>query len=526
MTCLRAAACALLVLLPACNEDALRPPPSSSARLPASGARSASAAAVAAPAPSNSPFSVVARSPDAFELSRLKGALFVEAAGFVALLDDGPLRQSPAIMKGLEKGQSGRILGGWPDVAWIVAGQETYHWSSDRWVEDPVLRPHEKLLDLVAWGENRAVAAVAMPGNDLRFVSFVTPGESGTPKPSPIPRAGTLRPPAAARAEPVAAPPTGEGEEASCKARMKPDGVFLAGLPGMELYAAGHACEPGGRGGAIVERWDPGQELGTVEALPEPESGHVPKLHGVLAWSPGEVIVYGAEGAPAAPYIARFDGKAWSLERVPFGGGVDTLAAAEDGTLWAAAGGAVWRKAGTTAWEKVPLPGDFAVQAVWPRTAADVWAAGREHEGKARAVLLRTGGGGARETIRLPPRNAMAGSIASSRRFFATSACDKVFVNLYLVGPSKASKLGPPASIPKDFAALKPVFEGELAGLQPVVVEEDETDLYVGVQAPSREIGRRLLAAYLEKNPGVERSATTGVFCEDPVIVKSTVKAP
>ncbi len=498
---------------PPATRKPLSPPPprpsSPSAHAGASAAPSASpAASSGSRAPSNSPFFFVARSPDAFELYPLKGALFVDAAGFLALLDEGPLRQSPSIMRGLEKGQSGRVLGGFPDGAWLAAGQETYRWSGDRWVGAPMLQPEaEKLLDLAAWGEKGAIAAIAMPGNDMRLAAFG--GRSlATPSPAEAPSA----------AQPA------EGEEGACKARMKPDGVLLAGLPGEEIYAVGHACEAGGRGGAIVERWAAKQAQGTVDALPEPESGHVPTLHGVLARSPGEVIVYGAEGVPAAPYLARFDGKAWSLEHARFGGGVDTLAAADDGTLWAAAGGAVWKKAGARAWEKVPLPADLAVHAVWPRTATDVWAVGREHEGKARAVLLRTGGGEGRETIRLPPRNAMAGTIASSGRFFATAACDKVFVSLYVLGPSRDAK-GQPAAIPKDFGALKPVLVGELSGLAPVV-EDDGAELHVGVVAPSREVGRKLVTAYLEQHPEHEKGPAPSVFCHEPAIVKQAIKLP
>ena len=51
--------------------------------------------------------------------------------------------------------------------------------------------------------------------------------------------------------------------------------------------------------------WDPKKAQGTVEALPRPESGHDPELGGVLARSPDDVIVYGTEGVPAAPYLAR-----------------------------------------------------------------------------------------------------------------------------------------------------------------------------------------------------------------------------
>jgi len=95
-------------LLAGCNEDALRPPPPASTADAAAPAHAATAADPAVPA-GNAHFTVVARSPDAFELYPLRGALFVDAAGFLAILGDGPLRQSPSLMKGLEKGASGRL---------------------------------------------------------------------------------------------------------------------------------------------------------------------------------------------------------------------------------------------------------------------------------------------------------------------------------------------------------------------------------------------------------------------------------
>ncbi len=532
----RAVLCLTLAALAACEEKALPPPPSVAPSASASGVASAAgrrgrrvcrvprrSGAAEPPASSNdSPFSVVARSPDGFELYPLKGALFLDAAGFLALLDDGPLRQSPSVMKGLEHGESGRILGAYPDGAWIAAGAGTLRWTSDRWAENQLLREHERLLDVAAWDDNRAVAAIGMPGNDMRF--FLVGGKPGVVLPAPSAAdASNAEAPLTPATDPddgvTAAAAAAEGSGAACKVRMKPAGVVLAGLPGGELYAAGYLCEPGRRGAAIVERWEPKQVRGTVEPLPLPESGHRPEVAGVLARSASEVLVYGREGSAGVPYVARFDGKAWSLDKVPFGGGVDTLAVTDDGTSWAAAGGEVWKKSPTAAWEKVPLPSRLQIHAVRPRTATDVWASGRELEGKARAVLLRSRSskGAAPAVLHLPPRNAMAGMIATNKRFFATAACDKVYAHLYTLGPSKDAS-GKAAAVPKDFSALAPVFEGELAGLQPVV-EDDGANLYVGVPVPSRDVGRRLLAAYEEKNP----KATPNLFCHEPVMVRQAI---
>jgi hypothetical protein len=527
----RAPLCLAAALLAGCNEDALLlPPPATHAD---AAAPAPSAAVLEPPSPTgndhfaarspdttgNDHFAVVARSPDTFELYPLQGALFVDAAGFLAILGDAPLRQSPALMKGLEKGASGHLWGAWPGAAWLSAGDTTYHHVEGRWVEEKLLHEHETLLAITSWGAG-ALAAIAAPGNDMRFVLTGQEGETagaretrpGAPRATSHDgdgaRAQEARPatlPLPSPADPRQNGAAGEGVESDetevpCKVRMKPRAVVLAALPGGQLYAAGYTCEPMGHGDAIVERWGPGQVHGAVDPLPRPESGSNPAPRGVLARSPGEVMVYGSEGVAAAPYLARFDGASWSLEAAPFGGAVETLAAADDGTLWAAAGGAVWKRAASEAWEKVPLPGGLVAHAAWPR-GADVWVAARQTEGKHRAVLLRTARGPAPELMRLPPRNAMAGALASGKHFFATAACDKVFVEISVLGPSKDPATGKPAAVPKKFASLDAILTGDLAGFAPVV-DDDGDHLHLGVPVPSRDVGRRLAAAYQDQNPG------------------------
>jgi hypothetical protein len=509
----RAALCLAVAALSGCDEDALRLPPPASSSAPTPASTASDAPLVATPEPlGNAAFAVVARSPDAFELYPLRGALFVDAAGFLATLGEGPLRQSPALMKGLEKGASGRLLGSFPDGAWLVSGDSTQRWAGDRWVEDKLLHEHESLLALAAWDDDRALAALAAPGNDMRFVQAGGKPAATVPAPSPAgaQNAGALANEATEAAE-------GDEKEAPCKVRMKPRNVLLAGLPSGELYAVGYECHPLGHGEPIVERWEPKQARGTVDAMPRPESGSQPTPRGILARSPGEVFVYGGEGVPAAPYLAHFDGKAWRVDPPPFGAGIDTLAAADDGTLWAAAGGAVWKKAGA-AWEKAQLPVGLAAQAVWPR-GGDVWIAARQTEGKHRAVLLRTAREPRPELVRLPPRNAMAGSLSSHKRFFATAACDKVYVDVAALGPSKDPVTGKAAAVPKRFPALDPLLAGDFASLAPVV-EDDGTQLHVGVPVPSRDLGRKLVAAYQEKNPG----STPALFCHDPIVAGETAK--
>lgn len=492
----RAVLCLAAAALAGCDEDALRPPaPASTADAAASAApASASEPATAA---GNAFFHLVARSPDAFELYPLHGAVLTDAAGFLAVLGDGPLRQSPALMKGLEKGAHGRIWGAWPAGAWLVGTDTAHRWSGDRWIEEKLLHEHETLLSMTAWGEDRVLALIARPGNDMRFVQAGGRTAAALPAPSP--------------ADPQKGAASGEGDEneGPCKVRMKPRSVSTAGLPGGQLYAAGFTCEPLGHGAAIVERWEPGQTHGTVEALPVAESGSHPSPRGVWARSASEVYVYGSQGIPAAPYLARFDGKAWSLEAAPFTGGIETLSAADDGTLWAVASGAVWKRSGAE-WQKAELPAGLSAHAAWPE-GADVWISARQTEGKHRAVLLRAARGPAPEPVRLPPRNAMAGALAAGKGFFATAACDHVWVEIAVLGPSKDPATGKPAAVPKKLPALEPVLTGELADLAPVV-EDDGSQLHLGIPTPSRDLGRRLVAAYQEKNPGT----APNLSCHEP----------
>jgi hypothetical protein len=102
--------------------------------------------------------------------------------------------------------------------------------------------------------------------------------------------------------------------DAPCRVRLKPREVKLAGLSTGELFAAGHACEPVGHGGAIVERWGAKQPRSTVDVLPTGDGGEAAHVTGLLARSPDDVTVYGGVGVSP-----------------PFGGPDETLGAADDG---------------------------------------------------------------------------------------------------------------------------------------------------------------------------------------------------
>jgi hypothetical protein len=112
----------------------------------------------------------------------------------------------------------------------------------------------------------------------------------------------------------------------------------------------------------------------------------------------------------------------------------------------------------------------------------------------------------------------MAGSLSAHKRFFATSACDKVYVDIASLGPSKDAA-GKATAVPKRFPALEPLLAGDFAALVPVV-EDDGAELRLGVPVPTRELARKLAAAYLEKNPG----SAPAVVCHEPVLAGDAAK--
>lgn len=518
-----------LFALPACKSGGDAAPAPAASTAPPASAAPAAASSAAAPAEVKGALSIVAESPDPILLYPLKGGAFVDAAGFLALLGDGPIRQVPAVMKGLEKGPSGKIVGIWPDGAWLVA-DELLKWTRDRWATNQLLRENEKLLDVAAWSDNRAVAAIAMPNNDMRF--FLAGGKPGVVVPSPYPadKPKAEAKPAEAVADggeagaPEPAPPLGESDDkpaddASCKVKMKPEQVSLGGLPTGHLYAAGYECQESGKGEAIVERWEPKKVRGTVEPLPKAEGGGAVDIQGVLARSTDEVYVYGAAGSPEKPYLARFDGKAWALEAAPFASGIASLTAGDDGALWAverqpgaAAPGGLWKKATGGAWAGVALPSieraSVVAKGLWVRAPDDVWAVATTAAGH--GVLLRSKA--EKEPLQLASRKVMTDLVASNRRWAATPVCDKVYAHLTTLGSSKDP-------VPKGFGTLKEVFaEPPLKSLQPIV-EDDGARLYIGVPVPSLEVGQKLLAKYKEKNP----KALPNLFCHEPVITKLAI---
>ncbi len=116
--------------------------------------------------------------------------------------------------------------------------------------------------------------------------------------------------------------------------------------------------------------------------------------------STGEVyLAASGDDERSAAYVARFDGRAWSLIAVPFTGPATAVAEDEKGTLWVTAGGALWNKPSGAAWTQVPLPGpslpgapagEFRASGLEARTGDGVWIEVAHEKDPSYRALLRT----------------------------------------------------------------------------------------------------------------------------------------
>jgi hypothetical protein len=146
-------------------------------------------------------------------------------------------------------------------------------------------------------------------------------------------------------------------------------------------------------GEIVAERWAASDMTkGVTGALPAPASaceGARLAIRALDARAGNDVAVSieqsCADAANVADrgYLARFDGRAWSIVPTPGDALVSSVSIAPDGTLWAATEGphtALWRARAGGAWETVALPplpdtnGEImSPREVWAKDARDVW---------------------------------------------------------------------------------------------------------------------------------------------------------
>jgi hypothetical protein len=201
----------------------------------------------------------------------------------------------------------------------------------------------------------------------------------------------------------------------------------LASLPAGELFGLGQACVAedegaeawGGfmpsKGPLAVERWAAGARTSTLDVLPGQSglrraySENVTARTSIYARSPNDVYVassLSADGTEAGvrPYVAHFDGRAWSEIAMPAKGWLTSFAAAsKDEMLWAEIGGALYKKPAVHTgkdgpWERVTpqIQNDLRFWEIGPD--ASLWVRYGD-------ALFRRPQGGAWEEIAMPSRD-------------------------------------------------------------------------------------------------------------------------
>ncbi len=422
----------------------------------------------------------------------MKGGAIAYISYVPFFLGEGPLVQDPNFFRGISKGEwpmPSPLGGAWPKSAWLFnansEGVTTLYRYFDalggRWEKQELLRENEMLHDIAMIGES-VIGAIAMQESDIRFALM---GGKGGVMPAPYP---------------------GPEDSAECKTKMASRSDYrLAGTDSGHAFAAGFECKANAEtGGPLAERWEPATRRGVVEPLPAPASGKL-KLEGVVAVSATDAYVWG--NADKTPYVAHWDGKAWSLEKTPFAKELSTLVASSDGVVFAAANDGFYSKKSGGVWETVALPkklAGFEPQTVYARTAGDVWVSGAVGKTK---YLLRSAK--VEKSAVMPSADEVEKTLRPNLRWLATPLCSKPYAHLFSVGPS-----GSPT--PKEFPTAKKAFEGKKFDGAKLVVEDDGRNLFVGAIAGNVDQAESIAKAFAEANPKMKPR----VFCHEPKVSK------
>jgi hypothetical protein len=297
------------------------------------------------------------------------------------LREDGSLDADPKLERGLptvSNAYTGGIdtdpldvtslTGTWPDDAQLRLVAESgnrmgteaddYEWATDHW----------------APGDNEPLEAREKPRLPWLAGSKLARGPQLTPYP-------------VLTVVPAGAAPTPDftalhvAKTPSCQF-MESD---LLTRPGGELFLAGKFCgiypthehgewrydgnhPPVMQGEASVAHWVPGGPA-TIMAIPPVANRAALELDEFLEASPTSMYLFGRvthDSGPPDPYLAFYDGTAWSRVDAPYKGQPSTRDLEADGTLWLSdSAHDVYRRAPDGTWTKEPL-GDV-VNVAWRR---------------------------------------------------------------------------------------------------------------------------------------------------------------
>ena len=484
----RLLSCSLGLLALTAGCDSGKPPAGGTTSVPAARPASVPGAPGARRRPTNEAFGVsgaVAKG-ESITIYPMGDHAIIDTGAFLAVVGDGALEQDPTLFRSSIEKEPGKVVispasrltgffGAYPSQAWATGESGFMKLVNSLWVKQDVLRDGEKLLAAAPWENGRMVAAIRMAKPDIRF---------------------TLIGSAAGGVVPAPGKPT--ATQASCAVRMDPEGpVKLAGTSTGHLFAIGKEC---GSGKLIAERWAPGKVRGDVDAL----EGVAGTPVAVAAAGPDEAYAVFADGVTG--HIAVWDGKAWKGSKAPFGA-PKSLWIAHD-SLWALGEAGLYQRPKGGGWEEIPI-GNAKPTSAWAKDSSTVWIVADDK------TLLRSGRRPKR-TLSLPPMAEVKTTVERDKRWPATDACKRVYVQLATMGPA-ADK------VPASFPALTEAVKGraELTGRQIEYVIEDVGGTWLaGAKVPSMVIADKLVAAYRAKN----QTSKPLTFCHEPMVVKGQLK--
>ncbi len=366
------------------------------------------------------------------------------AAGVGSCKDDGPTRfRFPA-----------GLVGTSTDAMWLAIqnqGARTsitsfLRWGGARWVETRVPEIGGAILGAYPWRKSTVLlTSYRMGGSDFIRLD----GSDAIPEHGPAAR----------------------DPDAWCRTPLDPQDAVA--YPG-GLAAVGAPCSAVSR--LLVERWSADAAAGVLDVLLPLAKGDAVTAASIAGASRDELYVGATVRSDRhpRPYLARFDGKAWTEVGTPVPGGIVSIARGADGALWIVEEGVpsrLWTSRPGGAWTPVPLPRredgkPLVVERVQVAPDGTVWLT-------AGGLLLRTGP--ARATFAW--HDADCPPVVTARPATRCSAYEHVFVLLYTL-----AKTTPPDY---DFPALRAALKGhgELSSFRFAETEEN---------------GRRYLVAFPE----------------------------
>lgn len=444
---------------------------------------------VAAYRPFGEERSLGAQASRSFRVHPFRDRMVVTQAGNVYLAEGGKLRLDPkAVTTEPVAGETAplgafeidRIQGSWPETLVVEAQFEAF--MGPRQFSSREVR---YLRAGGAWKVDKSLpSAVAAWTNDSLLALTPQGLEIVTGTPS--------------AALPKLASATELSACAGSATILQPDA--LATTPTGEVFVLGRRCDTQAY---AVERFAAGQTTGALEELPD-----APKERGAVTLVAGSATsVFAIVSLPTAPYVARFDGDAFRLIKLPDPGRVEAAWAPPDGSLFliqrseqknAATLLVRFRPDGTVT--RFVAPQGRRLRDLWASDAETAFTAWSDDYGNA-SILYSTKAEVLMGTP--PPEVTEEGSPAASSSAAPppemaslplpawTEACTTPFVFLYDVSPKAPPRFDFPATR-KALASFDKLSEVKLVEF----VYEKKRKL--GARVPSADVGRALMKHVVE----------------------------